>query len=296
MKNWTLALFITFSLAAQSQVLKLGLITDCQYCNCPYSEQWNNDYSKSPLRLKEAVNTLNSNDIDAVFHLGDFIDRDFNSFDIVGPIFNSIKAPHYHLLGNHDYSVSAELKPEVQHKLNMNSAYFMLNFENWMIFVLDGTDVSLYKTNDSAQIKIADSIRIQYLNQGREQAMPWNGAIGEKQLNWLDSQLTEIDKTPKNALILCHFPIYPAGDANLWNDKEVITILEKHASVKAFINGHHHPGNYAIKNGIHYLTLQGMVLSENKNSFAIGHLSNKEIAIKGFGREPNRVLKISTNQ
>ena len=109
-------------------------------------------------------------------------------------------------------------------------------------------------------------------------------------MQWIDSLLTECDLEEKNVLLLCHFPVFPKSAANLWNDEEIVALLEQHSSVKAFINGHHHPGNYALKNGIHYLTLQGMVYSEKENAFSIGILESSKIRIKGFGREPNRTL------
>jgi hypothetical protein len=42
---------------------------------------------------------------------GDFIDRDFESFDVVGPIFNKLRMPKYHVLGKHDFSVEDHLNP-----------------------------------------------------------------------------------------------------------------------------------------------------------------------------------------
>ncbi len=280
---------ITTSLNAQS--ISLGLIADCQFCNCPYSEKWNNNYSKSSFRLQQAVDTFNTKNVNFTFHLGDFIDREYTSYEIVTPIFNSLKMPHYHVLGNHDFSVEDTLKSKVPKRLNMSKLYSSMEIQNWRLILLDGTDISPYSSMDSCKIAYSDSLMNQYKKEGRIQAKPWNGAIGRNQLLWLESELNQADKLKRDVLILCHFPIYPGGTANLWNDIEVIQLIEKHRSVKAFINGHHHPGNYAIKNGIHYLTLQGMVGSLNQNSFCIGLLKQSQIEIIGYGREPNRILK-----
>ena len=292
MKAFVFISFLLFSSSVSiAQSLKIGLIADCQYCDCDYNKKWDNDYRKSISRLETSVSTFNNSPTQLTFHLGDFIDRNFSSFNTINPIYESLTMPHYHLLGNHDFNVKDSLKPQVLDQLQLTNPYYVVNKNDWTFIVLDGTDISLYNSIDIGNIQRADSIRNYYLNQGRTQALPWNGAIGNAQLDWLDKELTRADKNLKKVIVLCHFPVLPLGDANLWNDIEVIQTLEKHQSVKAYINGHHHPGNYTIQNGIHYLTLVGMVKSKNHNSFAEIELKRNKIIVKGFGLEPNRVLK-----
>lgn len=60
-------------------------------------------------------------------HLGDFIDRDWKSFDVVVPIYDQLKAPHYHVLGNHDFSVAENKKVEVPKRLGLTSRYIALS-------------------------------------------------------------------------------------------------------------------------------------------------------------------------
>ena len=48
------------------------------------------------------VKELNTHDLKFVIHLGDFIDRDYDSFDKVLPIYQTLKMPAYHASGNHD--------------------------------------------------------------------------------------------------------------------------------------------------------------------------------------------------
>ena len=66
----------------------------------------------------EHYNKLN---LSFVVHLGDFIDRDFESFDKVVPIYNRLKAPHYHVLGNHDFEVADDKKALVPTKLGLKT-------------------------------------------------------------------------------------------------------------------------------------------------------------------------------
>jgi hypothetical protein len=91
--------------------------------------------------------------------------------------------------------------------------------------------------------------------------------------------------------LYCHFPVYPADPHNLWNAEEVISILEKFSCVKAYINGHNHKGKYGQKNGIHYLTLKGMVETES-NAYSIIRIFQDSIKVIGYGREADRVLQI----
>ena len=273
-----------------SQDLKIGLIADCQYCNCDFNAKWNNDYRKGFPRLQIAVDSFNSNLVNYAFHLGDFIDRNFDSYQKISPVFEQLKMPHYHVLGNHDYKVNDSLKSKILPTLNLQNPYYAVTKNEWVFIVLDGTDISTYKSNDSLYLSQSEQIRLAYLNDGRTQAMPWNGAIGIDQIAWLDSQLQQADENNLKVVILCHFPVFPKNDANLWNDIEIIALLEKHESVKAYINGHHHPGNYALHNNIHYLTLQGMVLTNSENAFAIITIMDNKIIVKGFGREPDRIL------
>ncbi len=61
--------------------------------------------------------------------------------------------------------------------------------------------------------------------------------------------------------------------------------------MKAYINGHNHKGDYGIKNGIHFLTLKGMVETEI-NAYSIISIHHNRLIINGHGRETDRSLLI----
>ena len=285
-------ILLTIASKVSAQSLKIGIVADCQYCDCDYSERWKNDYRQGPPRLQEAVDKFNANEVKFVFHLGDFIDHDFSSFATVKPIMNGLKMPHYFALGNHDFSVEDSLKGRVLETLDMATPYYTVKKEKWLFIVLDGTDISPYNSADTSKIAFANAQMKKYEKEGRPQAKPWNGALGQTQLSWLEAQLALADDKKLNAIVLAHFPVLPLAALNLWNDVEVVQILEKHKSVKAYFNGHHHPGNYVAKEGIHYVTFQGMVLGREDTAYAIITLGKKEITIDGVGREPSRTLSI----
>ncbi len=276
----------------KSQNFSVGIIADCQYCDCDFNKDWNNDYRKGPERLKVAVDNFNVNKVDLVFHLGDFIDRDFESYITVKPIISELKMPHYFVLGNHEFSVADSLKEAVLPLLNLEQAYYTVCKNDWLFVILDGTDISPYRSNNPEKIEYANQQMAYYEQIGRLQAKPWNGALGEEQMYWLESQLKEADKKQLKVIILAHFPVLPLAALNLWNDVEVVQLLDKHNCVKAYFNGHHHPGNYVEKEGIHYVTFQGMVRSKDETAFAIVEISDTLINIRGTGREPSRKLGV----
>ena len=69
------------------------------------------------------------------------------------------------------------------------------------------------------------------------------------------------------------------------NAPEAVSILEKHPQVLAVFQGHHHPGHYSWRNGIHYWTIGGMIESAypEHNSFAVVEVRpNGDIFIDGY--------------
>ena len=65
---------------------------------------------------------------------------------------------------------------------------------------------------------------------------------------------------------------------------DLLALFDRHPCVKAYINGHNHAGNYAERNGVHYLTLKGMV-DTDKAAFAKVRVFAKRVVVKGYVRE-----------
>ena len=264
----------------------IGIIADCQYCNDPGSGV--RKYALSAGKLDRCVNHLNTLDLACVMHLGDFIDRDFGSFDVVVPIYNRLHAPGYHVLGNHDFSVADEKKAEIPTRLGLKSRYYDFVVKGWRFVVLDGNDVSFHAHPvGSPEWNEAES----YYETKAIDSPKWNGAVGADQLAWLDEVLAKAAEKGQNVIVYCHFPVHPQDVHNLWNASEVIAVLERHSSVKPYMNGHNHAGNYGLKNGIHYVTFKGMV-DTKETSYATVRVFGDRLEISGYGREENRILKI----
>ena len=261
-----------------------GAIADCQYCAGP--NRGSRHYASSAGKLKECVAELNKHDLEFVIHLGDFIDRDYSSFDKVLPIYQSLQMPAYHALGNHDFEVADKWKSKVPERMGMKSKYYDFSIDDWRFIVLDGNDVSFHAyPKDSLEYREAEV----YYRENKISLPRWNGAVGKKQVAWMRKILETAEAKGEKVILYCHFPVYPADPHNLWNAKELISILEKFSCVKAYINGHNHKGKYGQKNGIHYLTLKGMVETES-NAYSIIGVHQGKLKVTGYGREPERSL------
>lgn len=267
-------------------IFPFGVIADCQYCNDPGAGV--RKYASSVGKLTECVGHFNQMDLSYVIHLGDFIDRDMESFDKVLPIYAKLQAPGYHVLGNHDFSVADEYKAKVPSLLGLKSRYYDFKVKNWRFIVLDGNDISFHAYPEGT----ADYLQAaNFYDQEKITSPKWNGAIGAKQISWLEGVLQAAMKNDERVVLYCHFPVYPENEHNLWNASEVLNVIEKYNCVKAYLNGHNHAGNYGEHNGIHYLTFRGMVDTE-ENSYARVEVYADRLVVRGYGREEDRLLKI----
>ena len=267
-----------------AEPFSFGVIADCQYCDANTGGV--RQYRDSPAKLRASVDQLNQEDIEFSVHLGDFIDKDWKSFDVVEPIYQSLKKPAYYVLGNHDYSVADDKKALVHTRLGMKSRYYDFTVKGWRFVALDGNDISFHAYPvDSDEYRAASAY---YLNH-KITSPKWNGAIGAAQVKWLEGVLKDAAAKGESVVLMAHFPVYPANVHNLWNAREIVSITEANPCVKAYINGHNHSGNYGEKNGVHYVTFKGMV-DTAETSFATVEVTEEELRITGFGREENRTL------
>lgn len=269
-----------------------GVIADVQYCDCePFETRY---YRASLQKLTDCVNHLNARDLTFIIQLGDFIDRDFGSFAAVLPIYQKLKAPSYHVLGNHDFSVTPEEKENIFEALDLQQGFYDFSYHGWRFIVLDGNDLSLYAlTETDEKYTEAHTMYQEFSEQGRLNAQTWNGGLSAQQMTWLKDTLDQATEKGENTILFCHFPVYPRPDIhNLWNDSELTGLLESYPTVVAYLNGHNHAGNYEVNKGIHYLTLQAMVETPDQNAYAIIEVYQNYLKILGQGREPDRMLKI----
>ena len=274
--------------------LSFGVLADAQYAD---ARPWvNRQYLASAGKLADCVKELNTHKLDFTIHLGDFIDRDFASFKVVCPIYDRLTMPHYHVLGNHDFSVSEAAKPKVLaalhlDKLGTKKGYYDFAVGRWRFVVLNGTDVSLYaNAPGTGKYKQAKAMMDELRKRRRRNLAYYNGALGDEQIAWLTRKLDAAAEAQQRVILFCHMPVFPDNNHNLYNDVQVLEIIDKHPNVVAWLAGHRHAGNYASRKGVHYLTMKAIV-ETHFNSFGIMEVYCDRLRLIGFGRETNRTMK-----
>lgn len=270
--------------------VKIGIFADCQYCDCePAGIRF---YQNSLGKLDDCIADFNADtEIDFVVGLGDLIDKEYSSCKAVNSVLAKSANKVYQVTGNHDYSVKSEYFDEVPKQLNLKNTYYSIEHNKWQFIFLNGNDITLH-SNDKETVKQAKDILAELTRTNQPNNKEWNGGIGQTQISWLKTQLKNAEKKNLNVVLFCHYPLLPLEAHALWNSTEVLSVIEKYSCVKAWINGHNHAGNYAMKNGLHFITLKGMVDTKTKNAYSFISLTDKEIKIKGIGREQSRKLPV----
>ncbi len=278
-----------FTPCQDSVIIRIGLISDPQYCDCDPSGT--RVYRETLKKLPAAIDTLNKYQMDFVMNLGDMIDRYYESYDSISDLYEELTMPYYNLLGNHEFGeIPDSLKDSILTRYGMPDYYYHFIYKNWRFLVLDGTELTAYSRSlhpglaeegDSLFQVVQDSIN----------HYTWNGGIGRVQRVWITDQIQNAYREGQHVILFCHFPVFPDSvDLNLWNDDEIVRLIEDHPNVMAFISGHNHPGNYGFKNGIHYVNQAAMFDTYEHNSFSILEIHPDRFEFKGFGLNPDRTL------
>ncbi len=278
------------SCAKKEPYLKVGLIADPQYAEKPTSSK--RHYSETLWKLEEAIDTFNYYNIDFIQNLGDIIDVKWESFDAVLPIYDKLKPgiENHQLLGNHEFSIDSTYFNGILERLSMSNFYYSYSKKGWRFIVLDATDYSYYSNSlhdhDIQQIDLYFE-----KTKGQSNSYHWNSAIGIRQQKWLKQELDSAYLLEQKVILFSHMPLRPKNDPhNLWNANEIIDIIEQSSDVVAFINGHNHAGNHVFKNGIHYITVFGMV-DTGISSYGILEFYKDSLMLRGYGNQKNISIK-----
>jgi manganese-dependent ADP-ribose/CDP-alcohol diphosphatase len=268
----------------------IGAIADCQYADEPDNPP--RLYSTAPSKLAAAVADFNHQHLAFVVQLGDFIDDGWQSFDTLLPIAAKLRHPWRFVLGNHDFSVDDAQKRQVPAKLAMPARYYSFVQHGWMFIVTDGNGLSSYAWPEGS----AERAHSMDMHASLYPDRPlWDGGIDEAQMAWLDRTLDDADRRGLKVMLFSHFPVWPENPHNLWNAPAVMELLERHASVKIWLDGHNHDGNYGMRNGIHYLNLKAM-LDTPETAYARLDFYRDRIEVHGQGRQQSMTLLTSASR
>lgn len=274
---------------------RFGVISDPQYAPVVPNASATRFYANSLWKLDEAIAELNRHDdLEFVVTLGDIIDRHWESYAHIMPVYDRLKHPRHFLLGNHDYDYAPEWIPSVLRTVGMPAPYYDFAVKGVRFIVVDGNDVSGFAPPKGDPRRDLAAERLAALAEaGAANAQTWNGSLSDAQFDWLGSRLQDARAAGERVILLCHYPVYPANEHNLWDDARIVDLVTANPHVMAWFNGHNHAGNYGAIGGQHYVNFKGMVDTPDTSCFAIVSVFADRIEIEGFGREESRTLALT---
>ena len=273
--------------ATKGRGLRFGIVTDSHFAS--REKSGTRYYADSGEKMRQAVAEFNRSKLDFIIELGDMKDMSVDGsalltlgyLDEIESIFKSFNGPSYHVLGNHDMDCITK-EEFLAHTTNegrtSGRAHYSFAVKGFRCIVLDAN-----------------------FNPDREPYargnFDWKSAtIPASQLEWLEEELAKHRKQPTLIFIHQMLDSFSTVSHNLCVDNadEVRAILERNEQVRAVFQGHHHPGHYSHRAGIHYLTLNGMIekSAPEHNSYAIVEvMPNGDIVVEGFRDCPDRVMR-----
>lgn len=274
---------------SRSAGLEVGIIADPQYADIP--DRGTRAYRASIAKLGAAVEDFNGRPLDFCVNLGDTIDRQWASYAAILKPLAASRHRWEHVLGNHDFALLDGEKTQVDARLGIAARYRYFDRPGFRFVVLDTGAVSTYATlagTEARREAVAELGRVKARK--LPQAQDWNGAVGPKQLVWLEGVAADAGKRGLKVVVFAHHPVAPAGSYDAWDATEVLAVLARHRNVVAWCNGHNHAGGFAQVAGLPCVTFHGMVETPDKNAFATARFLTDRIIISGQGREPSREI------
>jgi hypothetical protein len=271
--------------------LSFGLIADVQYADKDSSGE--RRYRESLAKLDRTLEDLNLRPLAFLANLGDSIDgRDDQSMvdlDRVLAVFARSSAPVHHVVGNHCLEVP---RRHLLPALNLARGYYAFQSHAWQFLVLDTMEVSL-KAEPGTEQRLEAEAWV-----ARSPELPtYNGAVGEAQLAWLKTQLTEARQAQRRVIVFSHHPLATVPEHKsllLWNAEVVRQVLVEAGCVVACFAGHDHAGAYVLVDGIHHLTVSGMVEAPTDgNRYAVVDVFRDRLEFRGLGDVPSRTLRFT---
>jgi len=274
---------------------RFGVISDPQFAPVVPNATATRFYGNSLWKLDAAIAELNQHDdLEFVVTLGDIIDRHWESYGHILPVYDRLRHRKHFLLGNHDYDYPPEWIPSVVRTVGMPAPYYDFAVKGIRFIVVDGNDVSTFAPpEDDPRRTLAEERLAKLKETGAENAQSWNGSLSDQQFAWLEERLKAAAGAGERAILLCHYPVYPANEHNLWDSERIVELVKAHPHCLAWFNGHNHAGNYAAIGKQHFVNFRGMVDTPDQSCFAIVTIQQDRIEIQGFGREESRVLDLA---
>ncbi|GAJ91417.1 metallophosphoesterase [Agrobacterium sp. SHOUNA12C] len=274
-------------------IFRFGVVADPQYAALEPNLELDRYPAKSLAKLKEAITEFNRHDLAFVVTLGDIIDRNWQSFDDILPVYETLRHERYFLLGNHDFAVAPEHLAKVANRVGLSSAYYDFARAGYRFIALDGNEISLFASPEGDPRRDEAKALMRALNDaGAPNSHRWNGAISDTQYAWLATKLNEAKAAGEKVVVMNHYPVFPENSHNAIDSERLLALFAEHDHVIAYLNGHNHAGNFGVADGTYFVNFKGMVDTEDNSAYAIVTVYEDRLEIIGFGREESRVLAL----
>jgi len=235
-------------------IARFGVITDIHYTNKPDNES--RKYSAALEKTKHFVKVMNRERADFVIELGDFVDTlvedkdPIVNLDEIESAYARFRGPRYHVLGNHDFDnvARADFLGYIRNTgIPNGQTYYSFDARGIHCVVLD------------ADYTVAEPHRPFDRQDPANPFWQWQDAwVPQEQLDWLAEDLAASDLP---TVVFTHQLLHRDNteDHTIKNADVVRGIFEQDGQVVAVFSGHDHRGEIAVRNGIHYLVLEGNV-------------------------------------
>ena len=270
---------------------RFGVLADPQYA--PVPPAGTRYYAHSLWKLAEAVQDFNRENLSFVATLGDIIERDWQSFHQVLPLYDRLAAPRYFVLGNHDHAVAAERLGSVPRAVGLERSWYDFAGGGYRFLVIDGGDVSTFAHRPGSENHALAIERLARLAEaGAPNARQSNGGLSAEQFSWIEDTMAAARSAGERVVVQAHWPVYPKDGSNLWGDEELVDLLTSYDNFVLYLNGHNHAGNYGRIGRSHFVNLRGMVETPDSTAYAIVEVWDDRIQIHGRGRQESRTLAL----
>ncbi len=275
----------------EDPIFSFGAIADVQYAD--KETLGGRRYREALGKLRRAVEALDRPGLIFIADLGDIIDgngeRSLSELDQVLAAYGRSRHRRLHVIGNH--CLAAAGRETLLGRYGLARGYRASARDGFRFLFLDGMDLSLEAPRESETYRKAR----EFLDRN-----PWAGAysggLGEDQMRWLRSSLEGASRRKERVLVFCHLPILEgqsSKDLLLWNHEEVSGSILDSGCVAACFSGHDHAGGYAVRRGVHFVTLPGLVEApEGTSAFAQVQVHDDFLIVSGSGTVPSRCLEI----
>jgi predicted phosphodiesterase len=270
-------------------IFRFGVVADPQYA--PIAPSGTRYFSNTLWKLSEAIKVFNREDLAFVVTLGDIIDREWDSYAHLLPLYKALAHPNFFVLGNHDYYVAGDYLNSVLQTLGLRRAYYDFAGGGHRFIVIDGNEISLFANAKGTENYAAANQRISAMKAaGACNAHDVNGGISDEQFAWIQQVMNKAKAAGERVIVMGHYPIYPVNYHNLWDDARLVDLLTSYDNFLLYINGHNHAGNFGAIGSRYFVNFKGMVETPDTTAYSIVEVYDSRIEIRAFGTEEPRTL------